>query len=64
MINTTPGNKQINPLVNAWQKHDHSLVCPVDPRLMIEVETYTAMNRHFLAGDINWQAVKFYRVMP
>ena len=58
-------SKNINPkIINVWQKHDKSITCPIDPRLTVEIETYTANNRHFIAGDINWLAVKFYRVVP
>jgi hypothetical protein len=51
--------------MNNWIKHDLSKVRPeeIDSEAMIEVETFASMGNIFaLARELNWAAVKFYRI--
>ena len=46
-----------------WKKHDGSQQCPEDEWSVIEVETYTASSYTGFAADLEWEYVKFYRVV-
>ena len=49
--------------MNTWIKHDGSIESPVDKETPIEVETWTATGNVFAkARELNWVAVKFYRI--
>lgn len=49
--------------MSSWKKHDGSKVCPEDEWSVIEVETYTACSFQAFASDLEWEYVKFYRVV-
>lgn len=59
------GNTGDHYVSNVWKKHDGSNWCPEDANSMIEVETYSS-NGNFTvkASSLDWQYVKFYRVVP
>ena len=46
-----------------WIKHDGSIESPVEATAVIEVETYTS-NPNIIAkaSELNWKAIKFYRI--
>lgn len=46
-----------------WVKHDGSIESPVEASVSIEVETYTTSpNIIAKASELNWKAIKFYRL--
>lgn len=51
--------------LNAWKKHTETKDCPEALDAWIEVETWAAKGSYIeLAGNLDWQYVKFYRVVP
>lgn len=46
-----------------WQKHDGSIECPIDKEATVEVETWTPNKVVNKANNLNWQYVKFYRII-
>ena len=49
--------------MSTWKKHDGSSECPEDEWAEIEVETYTGQSVKTFANSLEWQYVKFYRVI-
>ena len=50
--------------MNTWIKHDGSIESPVDKETPIEVETWVITGNIFAkARELNWAAVKFYRIV-
>jgi hypothetical protein len=50
--------------VHEWVKHDKSRVCPVPLDSIVQVETWTKHNHiTYLARDLNWSAIKYYKVI-
>lgn len=50
--------------LNTWTKHDGSRECPVPMDRIVQVETWTKHTHiTYLAKEINWRAVKFYRIV-
>ena len=49
---------------NGWRKHDGSPECYEPPDSLIEVETYSSQGNYVVkASQLDWQYVKFYRVV-
>lgn len=51
-------------LVTEWKKHDGSRECPIPKGTKVVVETLNPQtNITYFAEDINWRAVKYYKVI-
>ena len=56
-------HKELAPTV--WKKHTETSDCPTAYDDWIEVETWAAKGSFIeLACNLDWQYVKFYRVIP
>jgi hypothetical protein len=54
----------MNDMTQGWKKHDGSHECCELPNSLIEVETYSSQGNYVVkASQLNWQYVKFYRVV-
>lgn len=49
--------------VYTWIKHPGGIDCHVDKNAKVMIETWTTKDRIYKAGDVNWLAVKWYRVI-
>ncbi len=59
----TQATRHAKALKNTWKKHDGSTTCPEDEWAEIEVETYTGFSIKEFASSLEWEYVKFYRVI-
>lgn len=48
--------------MNEWIKHNQLATPPVDSNVTVQIETFASLKRDtFLASEIDWRLVKFYR---
>jgi hypothetical protein len=53
-----------NDMTQGWKKHNGSHECYELPSSLIEVETYSSQGNYVVkASQLDWQYVKFYRVV-